>query len=548
MEVFGIHQRAQKVLVYILAALLLITGTFGAQRAHAQTELTGFEDITGHWAEPFVTSLQLAGVLEVPEDKKFYPDRAVTRLDFSVWVAKGMELTAEEPSEAPFKDWDQIPEAQRGYVYAAMKEGLINGFPDETFRPQATITRAQLATIFGRALIKIGVKEDPRYFAAFADPHAIPEWANPASAAVKEQIILGRIGQGNQAYFAPDATSSRAEAATMISRFMKARVDILGVEIPRVGEFIKPKRLAAGYYVNTDEGFAALQQYGHLLDMVIYTGYVIGTDGTLHGSDSPRTMKWAAEANKPLLVMFGNHNTKENTEFLNNPAARATAVENIKKLMEKGYAGVNLDFEMLRNEDRDAYSSFVAEVANALRPMNRLTTVAVMARTAQQAATWAKDFDYNAIGRSSDYVMVMTYDQHWNGSQPGPIGGKDWMMQVMDYATREIEKEKLLLGIPSYGRSWPTNGQPGTAITAKRAEELIQIKNANPVYDPVTAEVSFSYVDDAGQARIAYFTSPQGLREKLKLMEDYDLGGMVMWRLGYETPEWWQVIDDIFGK
>ena len=548
MAAISMKKISKQMWISFLAVLLLVSGIVLPAKGQAQTQLTGFEDIEGHWGEPFIVSLQLAGILEMPEDKKFRPDQPVTRLDFAVWVAKGMELAAEQPTETPFQDWERIPEKDRGYVYAAVKEGLINGFPDGTFRPSATITRAQLATIFGRALVKIGVKEDTRYFAAFADPQAIPEWAAPASADVKEQIILGRAGVGRQAYFAPGATSSRAEAATMVSRFLNKRVELLGIEIPRVGEFVRPKRLVASYYVNTDEAFAVLQEYGDQLDMLIYTGYVIGTDGTLHGNDSPRTMSWAAETNTPLLVMFGNHNTAENHEFLSNPAARATAINNIKRLMERGYAGVNLDFEMLKNEDRDLYSSFVAEVANALKPMNRLTTVAVMARTARQAATWAKDFDYNAIGRSADYVMVMTYDQHWNGSEPGPIGGKDWMIEVMDYATQEIAKEKLLLGIPSYGRAWPLNGNPATSITAKRAEELIRIKGASPVYNPVTAEISFNYVDDEGQPRIAYYTDARGLQEKLKLIEDLDLGGMAMWRLGYETPDWWQVIRQTFGN
>lgn len=546
--------------INLLLALALLVGSLvtGLPAAVAQsdgnTALTptrGFVDIDGHWARSFIMSLQLARVLDVPEDGKFSPEEKITRLDFTYYVAKAMELDPVEPApgaeggpEAPFKDWDQIPEGRRGLVAAAVNAEIIKGYPDGTFRPANPITRAELALIFGRALIRLGEEPSDRHFYMFADMEAIPDWASDSSAAVKAGIVKGRAGRsGWKPYYAPHENTTRAEAATMIYRFVQVRFDLLGIEMPKPDRELLPARLNTAYYVREEQAMASLERYGEDLDLVFYAGYQIGTDGTLWGTDSVRLAEWAQETNTPVLVMLGNHDRAENSKILNDLQVQQAAVERLLQLMQKGYAGVNIDFEMVAPEDREAYTRFVTMVASALRPRGYLVTVALPARNAATAnSSWGRSYDYEAIGAVVDYAVIMTYDQHYNGGPYGPIGGLDWMTEIMKYATSTIPSKKLLLGIPSYGRSWPLNGGSGVAIRATRAEELIRTKGVTPTYDPQTAEVSFRYTDDNGVARIAYYTDARGLEAKLGLVREMNLGGMAMWRLGYETPDYWPVM------
>ncbi|HHY38116.1 MAG TPA: hypothetical protein GX507_04225 [Clostridia bacterium] len=514
-------------------------------RAHAQGA-TDFTDLRGHWAEPFVRSLYMGGILDIPEDGRFRPDEPVTRLDFTVWIAKSLELSKEEPGpteEPPFKDMDSIPDEAKGYILAALKEGIITGYPDKTFRPLANINRAEMGVIFGRGLIKMGVTPEPRYFKTFADGDKIPSWAQDASAAIKQHIILGRPGKP-LALYAPFDTTTRAEAVTMIERFLNARFELLPW-IPKPPVRPMPKgKLAVVYYANTDDAYQSLVSNGDHIDMVIYTSYFIGQDGNLYGYDSPRTLKWGQDHDKPVIAMFGNHNLDLNHKILSDEQVQSQAIQSIKNLMARGYSGINLDFEWVPAGDRELFSRFVARLVAELKPEGYLVTLSLPAKTKENlTSNWVGAFDYQRLGQLADYIAIMTYDQHWKGGPPGPIGDLAWMESVMNYALTNIPPSKLLLGIPAYGYDWPlVAGQNARALTARNAENLARQMGKTPVLDPSSGESWFEYTDSQGIKRKVYYNTAKSMEYKLELVHKLNLAGMAMWRLGYETPDFWRSI------
>ncbi len=537
----------------LVAALLAVAGV----PAPAGAQLTGFSDVSGHWAEAWVQAVFLAGIVTVPEDLRFRPDEPVTRLDLAVWTAKAMELLPVPPdpgAPAPFRDWDQVPEAERGHVLAAVRGGLLKGYPDGTFGPARSITRAELGTIFGRALVSLGVKPEARFLMVFGDAAEIPAWAEPASAAVKARVILGRPGPG-AALFAPRATSSRAEAVVMLTRFLEARAQLVPLGLARIVPIPRSRTVVLGYFVNTDAAYQELLVRGRGVNVLVYTSYVIAADGALVGFDSPRTLRWATENRRPLLVMFGNHDQATNRAFLNNPAAVDRAVSAMVELMKRGYSGVNLDFENVDPADRDAYTAFAGKVWAALQPRGYLVTLSVPARTAQTAvSSWGRAYDYRALGQVSHYVTVMTYDQHYPTGPPGPIGSLAWADEVVRYAVSQMDPRKVLLGVPAYGYDWPTTAD-GTrsagrarSIAPADAVRLAAERGARPEYQPVHAETTFRYVAGDGTPRVVWFTDHVGLQAKLGLVSRYGLGGVAMWRMGLEPVEYWARFEEAFGR
>jgi len=520
-------------------ALALILVLCMSSTAAASDVVLG--DTRGHWAEYTILSMYRSGIITLPPDGKFRPNEPITRLDFTVYVARVLELTGGSPEDLPFSDKDKIPEEFRDKIAAAHAGGIIGGYPDGTFRPDAPITRAELGVIFGRGLIKLGVKAETRYFAIFEDAEAIPDWAYEASSAVKGGVILGRPGRF-MVRFEPRATTTRAEAVTMIQRFAQKRDEL----VPPIPREVKPPlrgAVVAGYFVNTDEAYESLLQHGHNIDLLIYCSYMIGLDGKLYGNDSPRTLAWAAENRKPLLVMFANHDLDGNHKIMTDTEIQEKAIEAIKVLMTHGYDGINLDFEYVPASDREAFSNFVRRLSMELRPMGYLVTVSAPAKTRENLeSNWVGAFDYEYLGRFVDYLALMTYDQHWRGGPAGPIGSVPWISSVMDYATGLVPAEKILMGIPGYGYSWPVAGGSATAITAKRALELAAEKGVQVNWDPVQMENHFRYIDDEGRERLVWFSTARSLEAKLNLAVSRGLGGMAMWRIGYEPPEYWDVI------
>lgn len=540
----------------LAAALLCAALALGPAAAAAAQDVGGgretahFVDIRGHWAEVFVLTLQYAGIITVPEDGRFRPAEDVTRLDFTVWLARALELSPVQPARPPFRDWDRIPADVRGLVAAAAAAGLVGGYTDGTFRPDRPITRAEMGVLFGRELTRLGVPVEERYLRLFADRDRFPAWAKPALAAVKAGIIRGRPqGPGKEPVFAPRASTSRAETAVMLVRFVEVREEITG--LPRLEPPTARPRgpIFAAYYDNRDVAYASLTAFGHHVDWLIYVRHVIQPDGTISGYHSPRTLAWAAQSGRPVLVMFGNHDRQINHALLTNPEAQVRAAKAIRDmLVERGYAGINLDMEDIPWEDRPLLTAFVRRLAEALRPAGKLVTIAVPAKTSDNPRhAWSGAFDYAALGELVDYVVIMTYDEHWPSSPPGPIGSLPWMEAVVRYAASVIPPSKILLGIPGYAYDWPDGGR-ARGIFGKAAPDLAQRNGARPAYDAALGEATFTYRGEDGRRHTVWYTPPEGVAAKLRLVERYRLAGAAYWQMGYEGPEFWQAVREVLRR
>ena len=530
-----------------------------------------FEDLSGHWARGYVDSLLAAGVLDLEKEKKFRPEEPVTRLDFAVWVARALEL---EPGGDPglFLDWGKIPEEARPWVAAAVYAGLVQGYPrwdgTRTFEPEKPITRAELATLLGRSLIRIGARLETRYLYLFEDRTEIPAWAEPAAAAVKEEVLLGR--PGIQMYrFAPQSLTKRGEAAVLINRFMNARLRLLPELALRPQPLVRPRMVVSGYFYRCDPASRrSLQQAGERVNLIYYFGFSLNAQGELGGYPCTEDLDLIRSRGVPALLVVTNGFDKNlTTRLLSDPEARKRALDQIvKRVEEQGWSGVNLDFENVSPQDRELYSAFVEELSRRLRPQRMVTVAVPLRKRSWENQSWARAYDYRALGRVSDFLVIMGYDQHWAGAPPGPIGERAWLEEGVDYAVSVVPPEKVVLGLPSYAYDWPdtpdcpperrstqrcmAKGRPIRDLREKEdfysVEELIGRFGVEPRLDPARGEAYFRYVNDQGEPRIVYFTPGEGLRLKLELVSRYGLGGVAMWRMGFEPESFWVAFRDLY--
>ena len=97
--------------------------------------------------------------------------------------------------------------------------------------------------------------------------------------------------------------------------------------------------------------------------------------------------------------------------------------------------------------DRDLYTAFVHELAAKLHQDGYQVTLSVPAKTWDDpSSAWSGAFDYRALGKIADAIMIMTYDEHWSGGSAGPVASIGWVKQVLDYATKVIPAPKDPLG------------------------------------------------------------------------------------------------------
>ncbi|GIP30817.1 leucine-rich repeat protein [Paenibacillus sp. J2TS4] len=175
-----------------------------------------FSDIVGHWAESYVKRSAAKGIVSGYPDGTFKPSRSVTRAEFTVMLFSALQLE-EDDTTLTFIDQDQIGTWAKQTVAKAVKAGIVSGYGDGSFRPNGLITRAEMAVMIARAL-KLPRKAN--IVTGFADDEEIPEWAKGSVEVIRELgITSGR--EGNR--FVPNDKATRAEATAMLIRMLERK-------------------------------------------------------------------------------------------------------------------------------------------------------------------------------------------------------------------------------------------------------------------------------------------------------------------------------------
>lgn len=179
-------------------------------------KVPSLSDIAGHWAEANIKQAVQQGIVNGYPDGTFKPNANVTRAEFTVMLMNALRPDGEGASIS-FTDEQKIGAWARAAIAHSVKAGIVTGYQDGSFRPGSEITRTELAVMVARAH---GVPAEAAATTGFVDDVDIPAWAKPAIAWVKQLGIVN--GQGDNK-FAPNAAATRAEAITIILNLLQAK-------------------------------------------------------------------------------------------------------------------------------------------------------------------------------------------------------------------------------------------------------------------------------------------------------------------------------------
>lgn len=231
-----------------LSLALFLSGFFPGVWPRARAQATAgqeegggrpvFSDLAGHWAEREVTLLWAKGALEPGPVPVFDPQRPVTRAEFACFLVRSLAPGGVgEKLPVPFSDVDlERPDAV--YISQAVELGLVKGYDDGTFRPEAPIARAEMATMLARVLEEEDQLPANEGELPFADARSLPWWAVPY---IRQAVRAGLVEGYEDGTFRPFAPTSRAEAAVLVARALEARAtafDFLGTLLQ-----VDPRRL-----------------------------------------------------------------------------------------------------------------------------------------------------------------------------------------------------------------------------------------------------------------------------------------------------------------
>ena len=121
---------------------------------------------------------------------------------------------------------------------------------------------------------------------------------------------------------------------------------------------------------------------------------------------------------------------------------------------------MNVDIENVTDIERDMYTDFVRLLREKL-PAGKTLAVAVAVNPWDLKRGWQASYDYKELAKNSDYLMLMAYDESYAGGPAGPVASYSFVEKSIQKALTEVPKEKLVLGIPFYGRYWKNGAVKG---------------------------------------------------------------------------------------
>lgn len=207
-----------------------------------------------------------------------------------------------------------------------------------------------------------------------------------------------------------------------------------------------------------------------------------------------------------------------------------------------GFDGINIDIENIQTETSAVWVQFMRELYPQLKAQGLIVSVDVY-----MPSEWSGHYEREKVAASSDYFIVMAYDQHWSGSEEaGSVSELPWVENGIQKNLEEVPKEKLVLGIPFYTRLWieRSDGLNVKSYSMSSIREVISAWGTTPTLDPASGQNYIEHVQEDGTYKV-WLEDYESISKRIALMEKYELAGYGAWRLGYETSDIWDILSKV---
>lgn len=212
--------------------------------------------------------------------------------------------------------------------------------------------------------------------------------------------------------------------------------------------------------------------------------------------------------------------------------------------------GLNIDFEMLRAEDSDAYVQFFRELYPYMKAEGKYLSVDMTV-----PMEWSSYYRRDDVAKSVDYFCIMAYDEHYNGGGIiGPVASIGFVENGIIKTLESVPKEKIILGVPFYTRIWKTYDVDGVSTdfyvadyAMASAEKKFKENNATFKYDSKTGYTYAEYIVTENGKTVTYkawLEDADSIRDKVELVNKYGIKGVAGWRRGLQADGIFELIDD----
>ena len=302
------------------------------------------------------------------------------------------------------------------------------------------------------------------------------------------------------------------------------------------------------------------------IDIIAPQIYELDENGAISGTIDQNLLSIAQDNHLKIipLIMNPDFNKDKFHRFLSNKLAQEKAISTMAALCKQyGFNGLQFDFENIDVSDKDAFINFYQATAKQLHALNFSISIAVVPRAYDTALTdyekwyftnWSGVYDYQVLGESSDFMSVMSYDQHTNLTTPGPLAAIDWVERVIQSLLTVVPANKISLGVPDYSGYWSTGKLDPGGIPEKytyRSKErqisysmvldILKQANQSTIWQEQW-QSSYAMFSNRDKIEYLFVEDAPAFQAKLDLAKRYQLRGISVWKFGLEDPAIWELL------
>mgnify|MGYP001232464059 CR=1 FL=1 len=280
---------------------------------------------------------------------------------------------------------------------------------------------------------------------------------------------------------------------------------------------------------------------------------LVDGEGKIRSKADPSYVAWAHKRGYQVWALWSNSFDPDlTTQAL---ATYETRLNMIRQLLVYAETyklqGINIDFENVYTKDKENLVQFVREFVPLAHEQGLVVSIDVTPKS--NSEMWSLFLDRKALGEVVDYMIVMTYDEHWASSPvAGSVSSLPWVERSIKRILEEdgVPPSKLVMGIPLYTRVWTEKKKAdgkvevsSRALGMEAVEKLIRDRNLRPVYDERTGQNYVEYETEEGRHRI-WIEDETSIRARAELARKYRLAGVATWQRGFQKPGIWQALHD----
>lgn len=266
-------------------------------------------------------------------------------------------------------------------------------------------------------------------------------------------------------------------------------------------------------------------------------------EGNISSLASESYVATAHESNLEVWALVDNFSESIDTAaVLNTTSSRTTLSDKlIAAALEYKLDGINIDFETIPENAAAGYIQFIREMSVKCRKNNL-----VLSTDVPVPMPYTAHYNRREQGVVADYVIMMGYDEHYDGSEAGSVASLSFEKDGIENSLAEgVPADKLISAIPFYTRLW-TTASDGTvtssALGMDSADQILTDYNVESNWSEETSQDYAEFEDGNGAKCQIWLENETSIEEKMKLIEQNNLGGVAAWKLGLERSSIWEVI------